>query len=318
MVRTGILLPTREAHLTGAVDARPLIDLARRAEALGFDSVWAGDSLVARPRLEPLTLLAGVAAATERVTIGTAALTGALRHPLLAAHSIATLDHVAGGRVVLGLGAGFPYPETATEFAAAGAGFDQRVGRLLEAVRLWRALWDPERDTSAPLSFDGRYWSFEGIEDLPRPTRPGGPPLWLAGGSPSALRNAGRLFDGWLPYSPTAGDYAAGLAAVRAAASAAGRDVGSITPALYATVNLNDDAGAARRELDDYVRGYYGIPLDAMQSLQAFYGGPPEGCREWLAGFVSAGARHLVLRLGSWDAPGQLEALAALLPFDAR
>src|SRR5688572_23693573 len=107
MVRFGVLLPTREAALQGDGDAKRLFEIARVAEEAGLDSVWAGDSLTARPRPEPLTLLAGIAAACHTVTIGTAALTAALRNPILAAHSVATLDQVAEGRLVLALGSGF-------------------------------------------------------------------------------------------------------------------------------------------------------------------------------------------------------------------
>src|SRR5581483_12062930 len=88
----GYLLPTREAIMQGRPDAAPLLALAERAEALGYDSVWAGDSLLARPRHEPITLLAGVAARTRRVKLGTAVLLPAMRNPVLLAHAVATLD----------------------------------------------------------------------------------------------------------------------------------------------------------------------------------------------------------------------------------
>jgi alkanesulfonate monooxygenase SsuD/methylene tetrahydromethanopterin reductase-like flavin-dependent oxidoreductase (luciferase family) len=91
-MKIGLLLPTREAVLSGQPDAGPLLELAERAEAAGFDSVWAGDSLLARPRLEPLTLLAAAAARTRRVELGTAVLLAPLRNPVLLAHSAATVD----------------------------------------------------------------------------------------------------------------------------------------------------------------------------------------------------------------------------------
>src|SRR4051794_13069362 len=158
----GLLLPTREQAINGAFEAAPLLDLARRAEALGFDSVWVGDSLIARPRLEPLTVLAAAAAVTTRVTLGTAALTAVLRPPLIGAHTVATLDHVARSRLILGLGAGFPLPETKEEFGAAGADFTTRVGRLDETVALWRQAWNSTR-TGAPRDFAGRYWTADGL-----------------------------------------------------------------------------------------------------------------------------------------------------------
>ena len=101
-LRIGYLLPTRESIMEGRPEAEPLLGLAERAEQLGYDSVWVGDSLLARPRHEPITLLAGVAGRTRRVKLGTAVLLPALRNPVLLAHQVATLDQVSAGRVILG------------------------------------------------------------------------------------------------------------------------------------------------------------------------------------------------------------------------
>jgi hypothetical protein len=111
-LRVGIMLPSRETAMTGKHDARGLVEFARAAEAAGFDSVWVGDSLLARTRAEPLSILAAVAAMTERVTLGTAALIAPLRHPLLAAAQAATVDQLSAGRLILGLGSGSPLPES--------------------------------------------------------------------------------------------------------------------------------------------------------------------------------------------------------------
>jgi len=100
----GYLLPTREQIMEGRPDAASLLALAARAEALGYDSVWVGDSVLARPRHDPLTLLAGVAGRVPRVALGTAVLLPALRNPVLLAHQVATLDQVSEGRFILGVG----------------------------------------------------------------------------------------------------------------------------------------------------------------------------------------------------------------------
>src|SRR3989449_5951747 len=102
-VEFGVLLPTREAVMSGRMETAPLLTMAERAEAAGFDSVWIGDSLVARPRHEPLTLMAAVAARTRRVRIGTGVLLPALRNPVVLAHVVGTLDRVAEGRIILGV-----------------------------------------------------------------------------------------------------------------------------------------------------------------------------------------------------------------------
>src|SRR3954463_14678858 len=103
-VRIGYLLPTRESVMEGRPQGEPLLALAQRAEKLGYDSVWVGDSLLARPRHEPITLLAGVAARTKKVKLGPAVLLPALRNPVLLAHQVATLDQVSAGRIILGIG----------------------------------------------------------------------------------------------------------------------------------------------------------------------------------------------------------------------
>src|SRR5262244_2671321 len=104
--KIGYLLPTRERVMEGRPQTGPLLDLAARAEGLGFDSVWVGDSLLARPRHDPLTLLAALSQRTTRVRLGTACLIASLRDPLYLAMAWATLDHLSGGRTILGACAG--------------------------------------------------------------------------------------------------------------------------------------------------------------------------------------------------------------------
>src|SRR6266850_7120874 len=116
MPRLGYLLPTRERVMEGHPETASLLALAERAEALGFDSVWVGDSLLARPRHEPLTLLAGVAGRTRRVKLGTAVLLPALRNPVLLAHQVATLDQISSGRIILGVGIASDVPNIRAEF----------------------------------------------------------------------------------------------------------------------------------------------------------------------------------------------------------
>src|SRR6266849_10925461 len=201
--KTGLLLPSREALLWADGDLTVVVDAALQAEQAGYDSVWAGDSLLARPRGEPLTLLAAVAGATTRVTLGTAVLLPLLRNPLSLAHSLATLDRIANGRLVVGVGPGAELPGTHAELAALGLASDRRVGAMLSAIERVRRLWRNEES---------------GVELQPRPFRPCGPPIWLGGSGPRMLRLAGTTFDGWLPFSPTPAEYASGLRAVRDAA----------------------------------------------------------------------------------------------------
>lgn len=313
-VRVGVLLPTREQAMTGIFDLPALTGFARAAEELGFDAVWTGDSLVARARLEPLTVLAAVGTATTRIGVGTAALTPALRPPVLGANMVAALDHACSGRLTLGVGSGFPIPETEDEFALAGVPFTGRAGRLDDIVRLWRRAWNSRFDPAAPTGYDGRYVGASGLDRLPPPHRPGGPPIWLASSdTPQVLRRVARLYDGWLPFLPSSAAYASAWQTVTTLAAEAGRPNGAITPALYATVAAGSGRDAARSGLEDYVTRYYGRSLSVMSQIQAYFWGTPEHIAGQLRAYVAAGARDIVLRIGSLDPEPHLKEIATTL-----
>src|SRR5690349_6632727 len=227
----GYLLPTREQIMEGRPEAAPLLALAEMAEALGYASVWVGDSLLARPRHEPLALLGGVAGRTSRIALGTAVLLPALRNPVLLAHTAATLDQVSEGRLILGVGIGLNVPSVHAEFAAAGVPFERRVGRMLEGLRLCRALW-----TGKPIDWNGR-WNVQGGVLAPTPARAGGPPIWVGGNLQSSRMQAGKLFEGWLPITPSPNDWAIQWAEVQSVARTAHRDPAAITGAMYLTLS---------------------------------------------------------------------------------
>ncbi|MFI6475231.1 LLM class flavin-dependent oxidoreductase [Streptomyces sp. NPDC050516] len=306
----GVLLPTREQAMLGALDAGALVEFATEAELLGFDSLWVGDSLVARPRLDPLIVLSAVAAATHRIALGTAALTPALRHPLIGANMITSLDHMAGGRLSLALGSGFPIPETEREFAAVGASYTGRAGRLDEIVELWRRTWR-SGEPGAPNDFEGRYLSAEDLDRLCPPVREDGPPLWLAGSdTPAVLRRVAGKYDGWMPFLPSVPAYGRAWRQIEELREEAGRPQGAITPALYATINVNPDGTAAKNELEHYVQGYYKNTLAGMAEIQAYGWGSAERCADWLGGYVRSGARHIIIRIGSMAPEKQLKEVA--------
>jgi len=288
--KIGYLLPTRERIMEGSPDTDALLSLAAEAEALGYDSLWVGDSLLARPRHEPLTLLAGVAGRLPRMTLGTAVLLPALRNPVLLAHQVATLDQICNGRLILGVGIAADVSNIRAEFAAAGVPFEKRVGRMMEGLRLCRALW-----TGQPVQWDGRWQVRDGVL-APTPSRPGGPPIWIGGNLPASLQRAGQWFDGWFPISPSATTFAAQWAEVQTIARNAGRDPAGLAGAMYLTLSLDDDAARANARLDAFLERYYGQPASVMRARQAVYAGPAAGLGEWLAGYAAAGARHLVLR----------------------
>jgi alkanesulfonate monooxygenase SsuD/methylene tetrahydromethanopterin reductase-like flavin-dependent oxidoreductase (luciferase family) len=288
--RIGYLLPTREHTMAGRPQALPLLELAQRAADLNFDSIWVGDSLLARPRHDPLTLLAAVAARVPRVELGTAVLLPALRNPVVLAQQVATLDQISEGRVILGVGIGADVPNIRAEFVAAGVPFEKRVGRLLEGLQLCRKLW-----TGAPVTWDGR-WKIEGGVLGPLPHRSGGPPIWIAGSLPASLKRAGRYFDGWLPNEPDAAEWSQQWDKVQSIASKEGRDPRALTGAMYLTAAVDEDARRANNVLNTYMEQYYGPHGAVMRARQVCYAGPSAGLAEWLQGYAASGASHLILR----------------------
>src|SRR5438046_6018191 len=150
--RIGYLLPTREQVMQGRPEAALLLALAERAEGLGYDSIWVGDSILARPRHEPLTLLSAVATRTRKAELGTAVLLPALRTPVVLAHGIATLDQISAGRFILGVGIASDVPNIRAEFVACGVPFEKRVGRMIEGLHVARDL-----GTGKPVSWNRRW-----------------------------------------------------------------------------------------------------------------------------------------------------------------
>jgi len=304
-LRIGYLLPTRESIMEGRPEAEPLLGLAERAEALGYDSVWVGDSLLSRPRHEPITLLAGVAGRTKRVGLGTAVLLPMLRNPVLLAHQVATLDQVSQGRVILGIGIATDLPNIRAEFRAAGVPFEKRVGTMMEGMRLCKALW-----TGKPVDWDGRWHVEKGVIG-PTPHRPGGPPIWGGGSVPAALERAGKHFDGWFPTGPDAKGWGTQWRQVQDIARAAGRNPADVEAAVYLTLAVDEDAAKADRRIDDFLSAYYGQRPDVLKKRQACFAGSASAAAEWINGYVREGARYVVLRFAG-EHEKQLETFAKL------
>src|SRR3989304_5735038 len=187
-----------------------------RIEELGYDSAWTSEHIFFYfPTFDALTSLAAMAARTSRIRLGTAVLLLPLRPAALAAKEIASVDLISGGRLLLGVGIGGEYPK---EFEAVGVPVRERGARTDEAIQVLRRLWTEEN-----VTFDGRFPKLAGVTLHPKPAQLDGPPLWIAGRSEAAIRRAGRLGGGYLPYLFSPGRYPDSLAAVRQGADAAGR-----------------------------------------------------------------------------------------------
>ncbi|WP_432190340.1 LLM class flavin-dependent oxidoreductase [Streptomyces sp. Tue6028] len=315
-IRFGVLAPIGRAQWGEGTDPRELVDFAVRAEGLGYDSLWANDTLLS-PRIEALTMLAAVAPMTDRITLGTAALMPVLRRPVQAAQTLASIDLLSGGRLTIAVGAGFPGRFGRPLYDLSEVPWDRRFARLDETIALWRHLWMAE----GPASFHGEFLRFDEIPQTTAPYRPGGPPIWLGGASPAALARTGRLYDGWLPYPPEPEDYRTGLTRIRQTSTDADRAPDAVTPALYVVVLVADSVERGRQALEGFGKATYGLPLEELEKIQAVVAGPPEHVAARLKGYVDAGARHLVCRIGTLDLKSQreqLELIADLVPLVRR
>ena len=270
-VKLGMLLPFVDGLVTSGSFLR---DFAATLESSGVESVWAVEHVVVAeeyeprypyaaegrmpsaagtvPMPDPLDTLAYLAAASDRLLLGTAVVVAPLHSAAVLAKRAATVANLSDGRLLLGLGIGWQREE----YAAVGAAFDRRGLRLEEGIGAMRALW---RDR--PASFAGETVAFHRVHSLPQP--PGNAvPIVLGGNSEAAVDRAGRLADGWFPYTVGPDELATGAARLAAAAAGAGRSAADVPITVW------PGSADPRREQDV----------------------------DWVRRFVDAGATRLVLR----------------------
>ncbi len=258
-----------------------------RIEELGFDSAWTSEHVFFYgPTFDALTSLAACAARTNRIQLGTAVFLLPLRPPALAAKEIASVDIISGGRLVLGVGVGGEY---AKEFEACGVPVSERGLRTNEAIYVLRRLFSEDE-----VTFDGRFTRLGGVTLQPKPLQQGGPPIWVAGRSQAAIRRAGRLGDGYLPYLFAPERYRSSLGEVRQVAEAAGRDPGAIIPAIYQFICLADTYDEAKRRAAVQLSRTYNQPFEDIVERYVVLGNPDD-CARRLADYAEAGARHFIL-----------------------
>lgn len=317
-LRIGLLLPN-QGVVFGATTVPELLEMAEMAETSGaFDTVFVGDNLLAKPRLESLTVLSAVAARTRRVRLGTACMASfPLRHPIVLAAQWAALDHLAGGRTVLvaciggGGGQGQIRGNFDGEYRAFGIDPSERAGRLEEGIEVLRLLW-----TQDPATHHGRFFDFEQIAVRPRPVQRPCPPIWLAnnphvfGARPDVVRRTiervARLADGWMTIMATPEQFRASWEAIRAAARAHGRDAERMESCLYYNVNVNGDRGKAYAETKRFLDEYYSTDFsrERIEGWTAY--GPPAECAAKIREYAAAGVQTLNVRFTSYDQRAQV------------
>jgi len=299
----GYLLPTREVVMApGDPDFGSLIDLAERAEGFGFGSVWCGDSVLARPRLEALSTLAAVSGRTKNVKLGTAVFLPALRNPVVLANEVANLDIISQGRVILGSGIASKTPAVEKEFNACGVSFRHRVSIFEECVTIIKALW-----TEPEVNFQGRHFQLDGLSLGLKPVQKDGVPIWMAASAEKPQRRMLKMGDGWFPNAQSPQAFVDGWQQIENLAKESGDDAGRLHKALYTTMNINEDKAQAEKELRAFIEGYYNMPFETMARTQSVFCGNLQGAIGWLQGFVDVGVQTIVIRFGGPDQSGQLE-----------
>ncbi len=276
-----------------------IAELARVGEAVGFDSVWVGDHLLYRSQAlgtrgpwEAWTTLAGLAAATNRITIGPLVACTGFHNPAMLAKMAATVDEISGGRLVLGLGAGW----NETEFRAFGFPFDQRVSRFEEAFTILRTLLREGR-----IDFQGTFYEARDCELLPRPARAGGPPLMIGSVGARMLSITMPHVDAWNVWFADTGNRPDGVPALRTlvddACRAVGRDPAEVERTVAVLVRMPGGVGRAQSDSTAVAP-----PVE----------GPSDVIAEALRGFAREGIGHVQLVIDPIT-PASLEALGPVL-----
>ncbi|MGQ0670094.1 MAG: LLM class flavin-dependent oxidoreductase [Actinomycetota bacterium] len=306
-MRFGLTLPQYDfsLHDGGSISFRRVVELARSAERLGFDSVWISDHFflsLARyggseefqGALEPLTTLAACAVATERVRLGSLVACAPFRHPAILAKTATAVDLHSNGRLDLGIGAGW-YREEFEAFGYAFGSVDERFSILEETLRVLRLLFD-----EGPATFEGRHFRLKDAYNHPRPAQRPRPPVWLGSkGGPRSLRLAALYADGWNTvwrWTPEA--YEERVREARRICEREGRDPSTLrlSVGLYAVVG-EDEEGVAER-FDRLARWMPEVASE-VGSVEAFAAdtltGTPEQVLERVHRFAALGVEEIIL-----------------------
>lgn len=279
-MKIGYSIPSNQ----GVEDAGALIRLAALAEELGCSSVWTSehlfhsayiaDRLGDLPYYDPLTILTAVSGATTKVRLGTSVLVLPWHDPPRLGKMVATLDHLSGGRVDLGVGVA----TTKDEFDNLGVDFKTRGRRADEVLGALQALW-----THAVPKFEGEFYRYEGLKFSPKPLQKPYPPILVGGSSPAAMRRIVRYGDGWHTLRQSPGEVGAGLETLAGMMKQAGRDPAGLKVSISAALQF-DDAPNTR----------------AVGERRALRGNE-EDIAETLKAYAGAGVQEIVVSIASTD-----------------
>lgn len=296
----GVAIP--QTFPDGRIDPRRIQSFVQRAEALGFESAWVVEhTFGTMPALAPIELLTYAAAVTERLRLGAAVLLTALRTPVQTAKSLATLDQLSGGRLIVGVGLG-GNPKV---YPAFGLTADRRAARFAEGLRVMKRLW-----TEPQVTLDGEFYRLENASVQPRPLQTPHPPLWFGGHHPLALRRAAELGDGFIGAgSASTAAFAEQMTVLRSILAERGRDPASFPIGKRVYLAIDRDRARAGKRLAEWFGAFYGRPALAEE---VSVWGDVDACVEGLRAVAAAGSGFLLLN-PVFDEAEQLERIAAEL-----
>jgi probable F420-dependent oxidoreductase len=273
------------------LDVGQLVAYARRGEELGFASMWAWDhillgSRIAFPFLESLSVLSLLSGATSRVQLGTGVLVLPLRNPVVLAKVTSTIDHLSGGRLVLGVASGW-YER---EFEAVGVPFDGRGRVFLRNFDILNRFWtEPRVDGEA----DGML--FRGAVMVPQPLQRPRPTVLFGGYVDRVLRRVATRSDGWLTYFYTAESFASAWGKIVQYAEEAGRSPGELQSVAQLPICVDDSFEKADARIRDFIGRYFDVAPWSESSPDSSIRGRPDDCADQLNEHIAAGAQHIVL-----------------------
>ena len=309
-VSFGFTIPQRGVFF-GVATWPEMLALAREADQNPlFDSIWVGDSVMAKPRPESIALLGALASATSRVRLGVGCMASfPIRDPIIFAYQWATLDMVSNGRMLLAACTGIVAGGvSAKEGSVWGIKDGQRGNRMAENIAICRRLWSEDN-----VSFSGRYTAFEGVSIQPHPMQKPCP-IWIAanpapGAADKPLARVAKIADGWMSVQIVPGLFGALWQNLKGHLADEGKDAAKFPNIAYHNVNIGQERAACLDESKRFLDEYYG-PVFAPQMVEAWTAaGTPDECAADLRALIASGAKSITLRITGWDQRGQYERL---------
>jgi probable F420-dependent oxidoreductase len=294
----GIAIP--QSFADPSIDAGVIRQFLPRAEALGYEGLWVQEQIIGdSPILEPVTLLTYAAALTTKAHLGTSVLLTVIRNPVQLAKSLASLDQLSHGRLIVGVGIGGPHvPE-----AVFGVSSERRGRRFVEGLQVMKELWTQPRAT-----MNGEFWRFENVAMEPKPAQKPHPPLWFGAREAVALKRAVRLGNGWMGAgSSSSADFVMQAEQLRRFLDEAKRDPKDFTVSKRVYIAVDDNRPRAERRLRDWFGMRY---KNADMAPRVSIWGSRAECIDRLGELVRAGAQHLLLN-PVFDEMEHLELLAS-------